>query len=366
MKKQITILLVCVLLLSCTACSFSHGNVELQEKGMLDYVAKYYGEAELLSKSHMLLDTATMFKFKDKQDGFEYSMTAMEVYMSDLGFAKYEKGDMYAETDEKTIVFDGQFVMSYVANLVSNKMDKIKLFELFEKYDGYLSEISAITYNDVSMDMFSVTAVQSAIMMEKYNVNAIYELTALMEEVDERGVLEYYIMPIYQAEIIDGKVNIKKHEDGSAIVLGYYDFYFDYILDIPEYNGVVMLHDYLQNQDIKKPKIISVDTTKKIADMKMPEGFVFLSKNNEAGGAQIIVKIDGRQYEFYTELGVKEYTTEQDEFGLHEGSYLDIMATERFGGAPIMVSWYATMYPDDYQSLTVYWKEYNAEEVPVA
>lgn len=350
MKKVLAILLVGIMMLSCTACSWSHGNPAAQEEAMLQYVEKYYGKAEIVRKEVTLLDTATIFQLKDVKDGFEYPMTVMEVYMSDLGFVPSE-GE---HKDAKTLVYDGQFVMHYVANLVENKIPSTEYLELLNRYPE-VYDVSILTYENTLANMFTVDVEETAFMVEKINTHAFQEIAQLLKKYDDRGVLDYYIMPVYEA-VQEGEAVQIKYNGEKASVLGYYDFYFDCFVSPEQFDGVGMLHDYLIGKNVKDPSIVSVILNYDMHSVTPPEGFSFVP-NLETKGTLIRVAYDGKSYDFFSLLGTQEYTTERDKYGIYEGSFLSAVANERTGGADVMIAYYAAMYPSLYTNLTVFLKE---------
>lgn len=347
MKKIISILLVCVLAMSCTACGLHHGDPANQEAKLMEFVSKHYGEAEILDKKTEVLDTASMYRLKDKQDGFEYPMTAMEVYLSDLGF---ESSDETA----KTLVFDGQFTMKYVSNLVKTKVPKEEFQQVCNEYPN-LMDVSIFTYEQTVNQVFTVDVEETAMMMQEMDETAIHTMASLLEKYDNRNVLKHYIMPIYSAEKVDGVINIKYDANDQAVLLGYYDFFFDYIMKPEEFDGVGTLHDYLLGSSDKKVVIEAVNTDIPQSAITVEEGFAFLPSVNTKG-TFMILEIDGVRYEFFTLPGTREFDTEVDEYGIHKGSFLDVMATERSGGRDVMIAYYATLYPHNFHNMALHLK----------
>jgi hypothetical protein len=350
MKKIIAIVLVCIMALSCTACGLHQGNPEKQEEQLMEFVKKYYGEAEVVEKDIVLLDTATLFTMKDKQDGFTYPITTMEVYMSDLGFVSDAEGT----EDMKTIVFDGQFTVHYVANLVKNKIDTTEYNAAVEKYDEVI-DIFVYDYESTAANMFTVPASETALLMTEVNKDAIVEMATLMEKYDERKVLNYYIMPVYQATKNGEEIDFVYDKDGAPVVLGYYDFFFNYFMAPEEFDGVTMMHDYFVDSDIQNLKVLAVSNDISSSAVKVEDGFSFAPSTTNSG-TFIIVDYNGQNYEFYTLLGYKGFDGEHDEYGIYQGSFLDMISMERTGNKDVMVAYYAMQYPSLYTNLTVHFK----------
>lgn len=357
MKKISVLIITLIMILSCTSCS--EGNPANQEKQLLEFVNKYYGEAEVISKNPALLDTATLFTLKDKKDGFKYPITAMEVYMSDLGFQAEQGGT----GKEKTIVFDGQFTMHYVANLIKNKVPHEEYTAVLDKHKE-IHDVSVMTYDSsLANGVFNTEIEETACLSFSLNIEGVVEMAELMKKYDDRNYLENYIMPVYQVEEKDGKVSIKYKETSegqSPVILGYYDFYFNYFLSEGEFDGIGMLHDYLHEKGIKNPTIKSVELGIHQHDLHIDNGFTFLPTTQE-DGTRIDVIFDNKTYTFFTHLGIQEYTTEKNNYGIHKDSFLDIVATERSGGAECLIAYYASMYPESYHKLTIYLKEVTVE-----
>ena len=360
MKKIIALILMCAMVLSMTACSWHQGNPEKQESELLEFVKKYYGEAEVVEKDVALLDTATIFLLKDKQDGFTYPITAMEVYMSDLGFVSDTEGS----ENTKTIVFDGQFTLQYVANLAKNKIPAEEYNSVVSAYDALL-DMMVFEYEQTSANMFTVLVNETSLMMTSSDTEAITAIAQLMEKYDERKVLNYYVMPIYQAKIENDEPVVEYNEDGSAKILGYYDFFFDYFMTPEEFDGVTMMHDYFVDSKYQNIKIRAVSNDIPSTSVTLEEGFSF-APTTETSGTFIIVEIDGKLYEFYTLMGYKGFNGEHDEYGIYDGSFLDMIAPERIGNKDVMVAYYSMMYPSIYTNLTLHFKpvESATEETP--
>ena len=350
MKKIIALVLGCIIALSCTACGFSQGNPANQEKQLMEFVNKYYGEADIVDKQSEILDTASIYRLKDKTDGFIYTMTALEVYMSDLGFVPNDA--QYA--DYKTIAFDGQFIVKYVGNLVKAKLQKEAFEKVLQDYPALL-DVSVLTYETTFSNIFTLDTEETAFMMAEMDESAIRAMASLMKEQDTRDMLKYYIMPIYQAEEVNGVTEMKYDISGQPMVLGYYDFFFDYILKPEVFDGIGTLHDYFMEQDYKNIVIKSAEPNINPNAVQTEEGFEFLPYV-EVNGTFIVLEIDGEMYEFFTLPGVKKFDSATDEYGIHQGSFLDIMATKRSGGRDIMIAYYATMYPQEYTSMTLHFQ----------
>lgn len=350
MKKLISILLICVLAFSCTACGFHQGDPENQETKLMEFVKKHYGEAEILDKKTEILDTASVYRLKDKQDGFEYPMTVLEVYMSDLGFTSSDDDSQ----DQKTLVFDGQFTMKYVSHLVQNKIPHEEFQQVCNDYPK-LMDVSIFTYEKTVNDVFTVDAEETAMMMQEMDETAIRTMASLMKKYDERKILNYYIMPIYVAEQSEDTINIKYDANGEAMLLGYYDFFFDYIMKPEDFDGVGTLHDYIMDSDYENVVIKAVNSDIPQDAVDVEEGFAFLPAV-DGKGTFIVLDIDGVSYEFFTLPGVREFTTETDEYGIHQGSFLDIMATERSGGRDVMIAYYAELYPGNFTNMSLHLK----------
>lgn len=366
MKKIISLLLVCILVMSCTACGLHQGDPENQEAKLMEFVKKHYGEAEILEKKTEILDTASIYRLKDKQDGFEYPMTAMEVYMSDLGFVSSEDENANA----KTLVFDGQFTMKYVSNLVQNKVPHDEFQQVCADYPN-LMDVSIFTYEKTVNNAFTVDTEETAMMMKEMDETAISTMASLLKKYDDRKILNYYIMPIYAAEEKDGGVSIKYDETDNAMLLGYYDFFFDYIMKPEEFDGVGTLHDYLMEGDYKNIEIKAVNADIPQSAIDVEEGFEFLPSVVD-DGTFIILEIDGVAYEFFTLPGAREFDTETDDYGIHQGSFLDVMATERSGARDVMIAYYATVYPHNFTQMSLHLKPVeltssgtNPEEQPI-
>lgn len=350
MKKILSMIMVCILVLSGTACSLQRGDPAHQEAKLMEFVTKHYGEAEVLEKSTEMLDSASVYRLKDKQDGFEYPMTALEVYMSDLGFVSSDDTD---NQNQKTLVFDGQFTMKYVSNLVQKKIPREEFEQVCQNFPK-LMDVSIFTYDETVNDVFTVETEETAMMMQEMDESAIRAMATLMKKYDDRNVLQNYIMPIYLAEQSNGMINIK-YENDEAMLLGYYDFFFDYIIQPEHFDGVGTLHDYLVNSDYEKITIKAVNHDVPQSAVEVEEGFSFLPAVN-AKGTFIILDIDGTSYEFFTLPGVRDFTTETDEYGIHKGSFLDIMATERSGGRDVMIAYYAALYPYNFTDMSMHLK----------
>ena len=349
MKRIIALILMCAMMLSLTACSWHQGNPENQEKKMLEFVKTYYGEAEVVEKEMALLDTATIFLLKDKQDGFTYPLTAMEVYMSDLGFTSDGAAD-----DTKTIVFDGQFTLQYVANLAANKIPAAEYNEVVGAHDTLL-DMLVFEYEQTSANMFTVLVNETCLLMTSADEVAITAIAQLMEKYDERKVLNYYVMPVYQAKMEGEEPTVEYGKDGAPIILGYYDFFFNYFMTPDEFEGVTMMHDYLVDSKYKNIKIREVSNDIPSSSVDVESGFAF-APNLETSGTFIIAEVDGELYEFYTLMGYKGFEGEHDEYGIYTGSFLDMIAPERIGNKDVMVAYYAMVYPSIYTNLTLHFK----------
>ena len=349
MKRIIALILMCAMMLSLTACSWHQGSPENQEKKMLEFVKTYYGEAEVVEKKMALLDTATIFLLKDKQDGFTYPLTAMEVYMSDLGFTSDGAAD-----DAKTIVFDGQFTLQYVANLAANKIPASEYNEVVGAYDTLL-DMLVFEYEQTSANMFTVLVNETCLLMTSADESAITAIAQLMEKYDERKVLNYYVMPVYQAKMEGEEPAVEYDKDGAPIILGYYDFFFNYFMTPDEFEGVTMMHDYLVDSKYQNIKIREVSNDIPSSSVDVESGFAF-APNLETSGTFIIAEVDGELYEFYTLMGYKGFEGEHDEYGIYTGSFLDMIAPERIGNKDVMVAYYAMVYPSIYTNLTLHFK----------
>ncbi len=361
MKKILALVLVLVMMLSMTACGFHQGDLKKQEAGLLAFVKQYYGEAEVVEKEAAILDTASVYTLKDKKDGFTYPMTALEVYMSDLGFVTAE-----GETDAKTIVFDGQFITKYVSNLVINKIPDAEMKELAAKYPDTLVDISIFERETTAASVFKITSDETVLIMQSLDEEAIYAAAALMEKYDERHVLHDYMMPIYKGGMVDGESTPTYDATGKVVLLGYYDFYLDYIIPPTEFDGIATLHDYLLGSEHadKDIKITVVSTDVPSSAVTTETGFAFAPSLSQTGDL-IMLTIDGVAYEFYTLLGYKAFETETDEFGIREGSFLDVLNPEKTGGKDVLVASYALSYPGLYTNLTLHFKQITATSQPV-
>lgn len=343
MKRIIALLLVCVLAVSCAGCSFI-GDTKWQEEEALAFVEKYYSGATIEAKEKLFFDTTTVYTMKDKVDGFEYSLATMEVYMSDLAFAVPEG------KKDKTIVFDSSFLMNYTANLIKNKVDKDKLNAIIEKYKDVNYTIIVEPAEVSILDVASCQSYQIAFLMDELNVNAIQETVDLLKVTDERSILTSLTLPIY----------IGKTEKELELPKSYFDIYFNRIITEKEYDGVAMLHDWLLNQDYKSVLITSIDTGYASSNFTLDKDESW-ADNSKTTGTRILFTADGKSYEFYNSLIVDKFDTEHDEYGIYKGSFLDIMATEKTGAKPVLISMYATMMPLTYSSLSVYMKEVKEE-----
>lgn len=349
MKRIIALILMCAMMLSLTACSWHQGNPENQAKKMLEFVKTYYGEAEVVEKEVALLDTATIFLLKDKQDGFTYPLTSMEVYMSDLGFTSDTAND-----NTKTIVFDGQFTLQYVANLASNKIPATEYNEVVGAYDALL-DMLVFEYEQTSANMFTILVNETCLLMTSADEAAITAMAQLMEKYDERKVLNYYVMPVYQAKMENEEPVVEYNQDGTPKILGYYDFFFNYFMTPDEFEGVTMMHDYLVDSKYQNIKIREVSNDIPSSSVQIESGFSF-TPNLETSGTFIIAEVDGELYEFYTLMGYKGFEGEHDEYGIYDGSFLDMIAPERVGNKDVMVAYYAMVYPSIYTNLTLHFK----------
>jgi hypothetical protein len=203
--------------------------------------------------------------------------------------------------------------------------------------------------------MFTVETEETSMMMQEMDKDAIHAMASLMKKYDERNILHYYIMPIYEAEKNNGTTSVKYDSKGIAVLLGYYDFFFDYIMKPEDFDGVGTLHDYLMDSDYKSIVIQAVNTDITKSAISVEEGFAFLPSVTDSG-TFIIVEIDGVRYEFFTLPGTREFDTEVDEYGIHKGSFLDVMATERSGGRDVMIAYYATLYPHNFHNMALHLK----------
>ena len=340
MKRFITLVLTCILILSCTGCAFM-GDPKWQEEEALAFAEKYYSSATIVNKEHLFLNTATVYTMKDNQYGFEYSLVAMEVYMSDLSFATSD------DSKDKTIVFDSNYAVHYLNYIINNKVDKTKLDEIGEKYKDINFLLSAEQTETSLLDVTSGKSYQIAFVMDTLNTSAITETASLLKSFDDRDVLSSMTLPIYI-----GTTNEELSKPNS-----YFDLYFNRVITEDEYDGVVTLRDYLKIQGYQSALITSIDTKYESSKITLATGQSW-SDIAETTGTYILFTADGKNYEFYTEMIVDTFNTEQDsEYGIYKGSFLDIMATEDTGYKPIMISMYATMMPNYYQSLSLYMKE---------
>lgn len=355
MKRFITILLVCVLALSCTACSWHQGDTERQEKEMLEYVEKYHGAAEIVSKEHMILDTATYFTLKDKTDGFTYGMAAMEVFMSDLGYTTADDGHDH-ESQEKVVVFEGNFTEAYISHMVENIIPKTDIAELADKYADNLLNISILEYQATAVNVLQYTTYDTVLVMRELNFDALNEAVALMRKYDKRNILNDYIIPIYQAAQENGELTIVKDNNGQPVVLGFYDFYLSGYFAADDFAAVSMAHDYLRNLNVETPKLVKVEDNIAKTSLTLPDGWALLPDTNDTG-SMVTYKIGDKTFKMFTMLCRHEFKTEQDEYGLYKDSFLDLMATEKVGGRPVLISVYASMYPNYYTSIDVFVQE---------
>lgn len=360
MKKLIALLLVCATMLSLTACGFHQGNPQQQEKALLEYVAKYYGEAEVVEKKNEILDTASIYTLKDKKDGFLYPMTAMEVYMSDLGFKTAENNP-----DAKTIVFDGQFITKYVSNLMQNKVDSAEYIEFAESHKDTFMDVAIFERETTAASLFAITSDETAFLVPSLDAQTIRECAAMMRKYDERGILNYYMMPIYKGVATETGYTAAENADGTAIVLGYYDFFLDYVMKPEEFDGVATLHDYLVSTEYaeKTLRVQTVSVDIPASSIKVAEGFSFAPSITQKG-TFIILYVDDVLYEFYTLLGIKEFDSETDEFGIYEGSFLHMLHPERTGGKDVLVASYALTYSNLYTNLTLHFKPVESTSQP--
>ena len=334
MKRFIAILLVCALALSCTGCSFM-GDTKWQEEEALAFVEKYCSSATIVDKEHVFLNTATIYTMKDNQYGFEYPFVTMEVYMSDLAFDT-------SDDSNKTILSDGNYTMHYLNYLIKNKADQTKLNEIIEKYNDINFRLLVEETKFPILDIINAKSYKIAFVMDTLNVTAIEETVSLLKDIDDRDVLETTILPIY----------IGTTDEELSEPTSYFDLYFDKVIKKDEYDGVATLHDYLLNQGYKTATITSIDVNYEASNITLGAGQSWsdIAKNT---GTYILFTTDSKNYEFFTEMIVDAFHTKQDEFGIYKGSFLDIMANEKTGYKPVLISMYASMAPNQYKSLSV-------------
>lgn len=344
MKKIILLLLCCVMVFSMVACSADYADADAREKAALEHIKTHYGEAEILKAKKYNLNTTTQFLMKDKTDGFEYIFSAMDVPMSDLSFEVTD-----ADADDSTIVFGSEFHNAYLLYLLEKKIDTTAMRDICKNYES-------IGFNVISREVITnptsiseITTTEVAFIMKSLNEAAVMEAAAEFHKVDTRKHLPRTKIMIYL-------------ESNTEEPVAYYDPLFQRVVSYSDkdiQSAISILHDYLASQGFTEASIVEV-VGKYSRDNIVPiEGFTWLSDaNTQPLNVYIRFKVEDTEYEYYNQLGAYLFASETDEFGVHEGSFLDIIASEEVGSRALYIALYAQMYPHDFQSLHLHIKQY--------
>lgn len=338
MRKILFILIAICIVLSCTACGIQYGDTAKQELFAQSYVKTYYGDATIIKRDTALLKHVTTFVFKDARDSFEYPVIATEVYMSDLGFKSEDN------IDDTTVLIESYFLDAYANYLLNNKVDHDAILDVIKKYESVGLNVVIRDMEITSMSSVLELSTETAFIMNELDEDAARDIAMLMKNADNRDFLLQISIPIYS-------------DIESDKLLGYYDFLFDRVVSEDEWVGVDMLHDYLYNTGIATATINRIELEYPASSITSEEGFSWVKKNDN--GTYIVFTVGDTSYEFHTSLGVKEFDTDVDDFGIHEGSFLDVLTTDRTGVRPVYIAMYAIMYPEEYQSLAVFCREVN-------
>ena len=344
MKKIILLLLCCVMVFSMVACSADYADADAREKSALEHIKTHYGEAEILKTKTYNFNTTTQFLVKDKTDGFEYLFSAMDVPMPDLSFEVTDE-----DADDSTIVFGSEFHNAYLLHLLENKVDKTALRAICQNY-------SSIDFNIISREVITnptgvseITTTEVAFVMKELNEDAVLAAAAEFHKVDTRLQLPNAPIMIYLTSDTEKAV-------------AYYDPLFKRVVsysDSEVQSAISILHDYLASQGVTEATIIEVVGKYSRDNITPIEGFTWLSDTStQPLNTYIRFKFNDVEYEYFNQLGAYLFATETDEFGIHAGSFLDIIASEEVGSRALYIALYAQMYPNDFQSLHLHIKQY--------
>lgn len=353
MKKILIFILTIVLLLSCAACqSIPEAHPDSQQEAIEHYIAEFLPGGEITQSYSYRTGLTKLYDVKDPL-GFTYALSISEIPLGDLGFTKTDK----AVGEEYTTIIENTYTNCYVYNLVSSVLDQDKLTEISEKYQDSILSIRC-RQNVVSLlNGAAINDVQTGIFCGHIDEAAIAEFAALAKESDTNNMLNDYTMPIYALTVSE-----TGEETSSNEPIAYYDFYFDRIVypaEMPEFS---MLRDYLYALDVKTPRIVSVQGNVPTSNVSDKE-FQFID-SNEVGTLITFTTEDGT-FEYYSVLGVDMDSSDcYDDFGVMEGSFLDVIATERSGLRPFYISYYALAYPDLYGNLAIYCIAQETQDEP--
>lgn len=353
MKKILIFILTIVLLLSCAACqSIPEAHPDSQQEAIEHYIAEFLPGGEIVQSYSYRAGLTKLYDVKDPL-GFNYALSISEIPLSDLGF---EKTDSVVGEDYATIV-ESNYTSSYIYHLVSTTLDQEALMKLSEKYQESFFSIRCRQGTAALLNGAAVNDIQTGIFCEYIDEAAIAEFAAFAKESDTNNLLNDYTMPIYALTVAESGEATSSNEP-----IAYYDFYFDRIVYPAEMPDFSMLRDYLYALHVETPRIVSVQGNVPTTSVSNKD-FQFID-SNEVGSLITFTTEDGT-FEYYSVLGVEmDASDHYDDFGVMEGSFLDVISTERSGLRPFYISYYALAYPDLYGNLAVYCFEKEAPEEP--
>lgn len=345
MKKALMILIAVIMIISCTGCSLlSKGDVETQEKVVIDYVTKFFGEGTVTKKIHTLLDVNSTFTIKDKRDGFEYKVSVFQAPLSDFGF---KDADGNALDNEYTYIMNNDFAQMYLYNIMEKKIDKQTVIDFSTN-----KKIKVVPYSSTitAFDVIETSSTSHVFFAETGNLDDVAELASIIKKSDDRNALSSLSIAIYKEE--------------NHPPIGYYNFFFDKIFTPDEQAPISLLHDYLQNQGITSAKIESINLKRNVSDLPLKDGFTWADNDVETCKT-ITYTVDGKTYEAALLsadsdnenvhiLGYDSTLDTPDDYGICKGSFIDIIGSERSGGRVFYISYYATLYPENYGKLSLY------------
>lgn len=336
MKKLLLIVLAALMVLSCTACS--QGDIPAQNEFMQKFVTKYYGDYEITEQKSMHLDTAQIYTLKDKTDGFEYSTVVMEVFLSDLGIIK---GD---DKEAKTLMIDSDFYSSYFAYLANTKVNPDDAKEFMDTYADLNVNVIFPTFESTLMDAFDSVYIETALIMNELNETAVYDFVKLLREADSRNLLPNCTLAVYVDD--DGQFEVNQKPTM------YYDFYLDTLYEAEASDSFISLHDYLMFTGVKDPKILKWENN--IFPSKLPAMSSWVCVGDDVANTAITYSVGDQTYQFHPAIGYLASSTPTNDYGIHQGTFLDIVANEKTGCPELLIGMYGTMYPDVYHSLVIY------------
>lgn len=329
-KLIMVALLAVIMLIGMTACGYPEAHPDVQRQKAEEYITKYLN-GHIESEAFGMSNRCAVFTVHSTY-GFDYAVGTMEVPISDLGFT----ADETVESD--TVFIENSYFENYIFYLLSN-MDTSQINDLTTQYQDTGFHVVCNSYDSTLFTLPSGKTYETAIHINNLgDKTPIFKFVEILKAEDEDNQLESYVMPIY-------------FEDSDDKCDAYYDFYLNYIFTKEEYEAACLLHDYLLNAGIKPAAVLSVQDDYPTSSVN-DQTFKFVHENDN--GVYILFAVNGETWEFHSSPGVFQEETLQDDFGVRQGSLLDLVLSERDGNKPLQIAIFAIYYPDNYQSLALY------------